>query len=69
MVLAIWLRSVMHNALLFIHVDSLDVECLGFHSCPLRLFSFFLVVVLLCFVSFFQKKHIGSVLQHQFIRK
>ena len=41
MVLAIWLRGAMHNALLEINVDSLDVQCLGFHSCTLRLFSFF----------------------------
>ena len=41
-----------NNALL------LHVEGLGFHSCRLRLFSFF-VVVSLCFVSL-KKKHIGS---------
>ena len=51
-----------HNNALLSHVEGL-----GFHSCRLRFFSFF-VVVLLCFVSFL-KKHIRSVLQHQFIRK
>ena len=57
------------NSLLFILVDSLDVECLGFHSCPLRLFSFFRGrFALFCFF-FKKKKHIGSLLQHQFIRK
>ena len=53
-----WLRGAMDNTL------SLHIEGLGFDSCWVRLFSFFLSR----FVSFF-KKHIGSVLQHQFTRK
>ena len=58
MVLAIWLRGAMHNALLFINVDSLDVQCLGFPLLYIETFFFFFVVVLLCFVSFFKKKNI-----------
>ena len=44
------------------------VEGLGFDSWRVRLFLFFLRShsVLFCF---FLKKHIGSVLQHQFIGK
>ena len=47
---------------------SLQIEGVWFDSFRVRLFSFF-VVVLFCFVPLEKKKHIGSVLQHQFIRK
>ena len=53
-----WLRSAMDNAL------PLHVEGLGFHFFRVRLFF----SLPFCFLSFL-KKHIGSVLQHQFIGK
>ena len=56
-----WMSGAMENSL------SLHIEGLGFDSCWVRLF-FFLIVVLFCCVSFFFL-NIGSVLQHQFIRK
>ena len=55
-----WMSGAMDNSL------SLHIEGLGFDSCWVRLF-FFIVVLFWC-VSFLFL-NIGSVLQHQFIRK
>ena len=55
-----WLRSAMDNAL------PSHFEGPGFDFFRVRLFFF--VVFLFCFLSPL-KKHIGSVLQHHFIRK
>ena len=60
----LWLRGTMDNALPL----QCHVEGLGFDSRLVRLLSFFRSHFVL-FCLFFEKKHIGSVLQHQFIRK
>ena len=55
-----WMSGAMDNSL------SLHIEGLGFDSCWVRLFFSHSCFVLLCFFFFL---NIGSVLQHQFIRK